>query len=165
MLLHHLPFTRMQSHLLRQAEHLLAIRITEFINHFHRLSSLSVIFHLRFHKDSSRLIIIPDMHSERLNADLIRSLQHHGTENSQRLGTFAESPFRGTATAHPRHVGYHFRMFRFHYQLILSQLQRIRHIQCQRSTPYGMTAEILSIQRYSGIRPHSLKTKKITFSE
>ena len=165
MLLHHLPFTRLQSHLLRQAEHLLAIRITEFINHFHRFGSLPVIFHFRFYKDSSRLIIIPDMHSERLDAYFIRSLQHHGTENTQRLGTFTESPFRRTPTAYPRHIGYHFRMLRFHHQSVLSRLQRLRHIQCQRSTPYGMTAEILSIQCNSGIRSHSLKTKEITFSE
>ena len=32
-----------------------------------------------------------DMHSERFDAYCIRSLQHHGTENAQRLGCFIKT--------------------------------------------------------------------------
>ena len=78
----HLHLSRCQCHFPGQTEHLLSIRIAQFIDHFNRFRSLTIVLNLRIDKYISCFLIIPDMYSERFDTDFICTFQHHRPEDS-----------------------------------------------------------------------------------
>ena len=96
-----LGLTSLQRYNLSASEHLLATGQCEFVDQFDGLRLFGVVFDLGVDEDGIAWRIIPDVNTEGLDAHGIRLDEADRAEDTERLRTLAESPFRGTTAANP----------------------------------------------------------------
>ena len=84
------------------AEHLFTRGQRELIHQFYLLRLLGIVLDLRLNKYRVAGCIVPDMYAKGFDTYSVCFYQSDRTEDAKGLATLRESPFRITATTHPR---------------------------------------------------------------
>ena len=157
----HLPGS--EGDLLRQAKHLYAVGIVQTADELEGLRLGRVVLQLRVDVDGLHFVVVPDVYAERLNAHLVGHFEHHGTEDAEGLRPLAEAPFRRATSADPGHVGYHLGMLRRHLKGVCGRKVG-SDVERQHRASDGVTAQVVAVEAYGGIRPHPLEAEEIAFT-
>ncbi len=105
------------------------------------------------------------MDTERFDTHFVGNLNLYGSENAERLRALAETPLRRATATYPRHVGNHLGMLRYDFECVLAvKIQIVGHIKRKRCASRRMAAEIMTVEFYTGISPHSLKVDEVALA-
>ena len=129
--------------------------------YFHRRTA--VIPHLSVDKDTVAGGIVPDVHTERLDAHLVGLFECHRTEDAKRLTAFGESPFGRTTATHPRHISDHFGMGDLHAQAVSPIVQPRCDIQCVDGAAHGdgLVRECMAVEHHPSVGSDALEVQEI----
>ena len=165
LLLDDLRLSRLERHLLDQAEGLAAVGVREFIDHLNRLAVIGVVLHLGTNMHRAIVCLVPDVHTKRLDANLVRNLKLHRTEDAERLRTLAKAHLRRATSAHPRHVGNQRRMLGLDLQAVLARgLHIVGHIEREDRATHRMATQIVSVERDRSVGADTLKVQEGAFA-